>query len=184
MKFSRPEYWVGSLSLLLGIFPTQGSNSDLLHYRWNLYQLSHQGRPRILEWVAYPLSSGSSWPRNQPRVSCIAGGFFTKWAIREARKNIARLFIPSSCCSFAQSCLTFYDPVDCSTLGLPVLHHLPEFDQTHVHWVGDATQPSCSLLSPSPPSFSLSQHLRVFSNDIKFMNKHRSPKLLTLMCIR
>ena len=43
-----------------------------------------QGKPRILEWVAYPFSSGSSWPRNQTGVSCIAGGFFTNWAIREA----------------------------------------------------------------------------------------------------
>ena len=45
---------VGSLSLLQRIFPTQGLNSGLLHCRWILYQLSHQGSPRILEWVAYP----------------------------------------------------------------------------------------------------------------------------------
>ena len=53
---------VGSLSLLQGIFPTQGLNPDLLHCRWILYQLSHKGIPRILEWVAYPFSSGSYWP--------------------------------------------------------------------------------------------------------------------------
>ena len=69
---------VGSLSLLQGIFPTQGSNPGLPHCRRILYRLSHQGSPRILEWVACPFSSGSSWPRNQARVSCIAGGFFTK----------------------------------------------------------------------------------------------------------
>ena len=74
---------VGSLSLLQGIFPTQGSNPGLPHCRRILYQLSHKGSPRMLEWVAYPFSSGSSWPRNQTRVSCIAGGFFTNWAIRE-----------------------------------------------------------------------------------------------------
>ena len=51
--------------------------------RWALYQLNPKGSPRILEWVAYPFSSGSSWPRNQTGVSCIAGGFFTNWAIRE-----------------------------------------------------------------------------------------------------
>ena len=45
---------VGSLFFLQGIFPTQGSNPGLLHCRWILYQLSHQGSPRILEWVAYP----------------------------------------------------------------------------------------------------------------------------------
>ena len=67
---------VGSLSLLQGIFPTQGSNPGLSHCRQTLYQLSHKRSPRILEWVAYPFSSGSFQPRNQTRVSCIAGGFF------------------------------------------------------------------------------------------------------------
>ena len=51
---------VGSLSLLQGIFPTQGSNPDLPHCRQILYQLSHKGSPRILEWVGDPFSSGSS----------------------------------------------------------------------------------------------------------------------------
>ena len=75
---------VCSLSLLQGILPTQGSNSGLLHYRQILYQLSHQGSPRILEWVAYPLSRGSSWLRNWTTVSFIAGGFLTRWATRES----------------------------------------------------------------------------------------------------
>ena len=75
---------VGSLSVLQGIFPTQGSNRGLLHCGQIIYQLSHKGSPRILEWAAYLFSSGSSWPRNWTRVSCIAGGFFTNWAIREA----------------------------------------------------------------------------------------------------
>ena len=69
--------------LLQGIFPTQGSNPGLLHYRQILYQLSHKGSPRILEWVAYPFSSRSPWPRNSTRVSHIAGRFFTNWAIRK-----------------------------------------------------------------------------------------------------
>ena len=74
---------VGSCSLLQGIFPTQGSNPGLPHCRWILHQLRHKGSPRILEWVAYPFSSRSSRSRNHTRVSCIAGGFFTNWAIRE-----------------------------------------------------------------------------------------------------
>ena len=45
---------MGSLSLLQGTFPTQGSNPGLLHCKWLLYQLSHKGSPGILEWVAYP----------------------------------------------------------------------------------------------------------------------------------
>ena len=78
---------VGILSLIQGIFPTQGSNPSLLRCRRILYQLSHKGSPRILEWVAYPFSSGSSQPRNWTRVSCIAGGFFTNRAIRDVLIN-------------------------------------------------------------------------------------------------
>ena len=81
----RQNTGVGSLSLLQGIFPTQGSNPGLPHCRQILYQLSHKGNPGILEWVPYPFSSRSSWPRNQTRVFCIAEGFFTNWAIREAQ---------------------------------------------------------------------------------------------------
>ena len=75
---------VGSLFLLQKIFPTQGLNPDLQHCRSILYQLSHNGRPKTLEWVTYSVSSRSSWPRNWTGVSCIAGGFFTNWAISEA----------------------------------------------------------------------------------------------------
>ena len=75
---------MGSCSLLQGILPTQGLNPDLPHCRRILYQLSHQGNPRILECVAYPFSSGSSLLRNQTGISCIAGRFFTSWAMREA----------------------------------------------------------------------------------------------------
>ena len=74
---------VGCHVLLQGIFPTQGSNPGLPHCRWILYRLSHQGSPWILEWVAYPFSRGSSWPRTWTGVSCMAGGFFTSWATRE-----------------------------------------------------------------------------------------------------
>ena len=74
---------VGSLSLLQGIFPTQGSNPGLPHCRQILCQLSHKESPRRLEWVAYPFSNRSFQPRNQTRVSCIAGRLFTNWAIRE-----------------------------------------------------------------------------------------------------
>ena len=74
---------VGSLSLVQRIFPTLGSNPGLPHCRWILYQLSHKGSPRILEWVAYPFSSRSSQPRNRTQVSCIAGGFLTNWALME-----------------------------------------------------------------------------------------------------
>ena len=57
-----------------------------------------------------------------------------------------------------QSCLTLCNPMDCSMPGLPVHHQLLELTQPHVHWVGDAIQPSHPLSSPSPPTFNLSQH--------------------------
>ena len=82
---------VGSLSLLQGIFVTQGSNSGIPHCRQIPYQLSPKGSPRILEWVVYPFSSGSSQPRNQTRVSCIAGRF--NWAIRDAQQGINNCLI-------------------------------------------------------------------------------------------
>ena len=89
---------VSSLSLLQGVFPTQGSNPDLPPYKCVLYQLSHKGSPRILEWVAYPFFSGSSPCRNQTRVSWIAGEFFTSWATKETLVNIFRhsIFLPVS----------------------------------------------------------------------------------------
>ena len=54
------------------------------------------------------------------------------------------------------------DFMDCSTPDFPVHHQLPELAQTHVHWVGDAIQPSHPLSSPSPPAFILSQHQGLF----------------------
>ena len=65
------------------------------------------------------------------------------------------------CCSVAQSCLILCDPMDCSTPGFPVLHHLLELAQIHIHWVGDASQPSHPLLSPSPLT-SIFPSIRVF----------------------
>ena len=74
---------MGCHALLQGIFPTQGSNPGLLLCRRILYQVSHQGSPTILEWVAYPSSRGSCWPRNWTGVTCIAGRLFTSWAPSE-----------------------------------------------------------------------------------------------------
>ena len=75
---------------------------------------------------------------------------------------ILKLYIQFS--SVTQSCLSHYNPMDCSTLGFPVHHQLLEFAQTHVHQVSDAIQPFHPLLSPSPPAFNLSS-IRVFSSE-------------------
>ena len=91
---------VGSLSLLQGIFPNQGLNPGLPHCGQILYQLSHKGSPRILEWVAYPFSSWSSWPRNQTRVSCIGRQILYHWTTWEAPSPIGIPLI-SFCCLIA-----------------------------------------------------------------------------------
>ena len=71
-------------------------------------------------------------------------------------------FISLSVCSVAQSRPTLCDPMDCSTPGFHVHHQLPEPTQTHVHWVGDAIQPSHPLSSSSPPALNLSQQQGLF----------------------
>ena len=64
--------------------------------------------------------------------------------------------------SVSQSCLLLCNPMDCSTPGFPVHHQLPELGQTHVHWFGNAIQPTHPLSYPSPPDFNHSQHQGLF----------------------
>ena len=64
--------------------------------------------------------------------------------------------------SVTQLCPITCNPMDCSMPGLPVHHQLLKFTQTHVHWVGDAIQPSHPLSSPSPPAFNILQHEGLF----------------------
>ena len=75
-------------------------------------------------------------------------------------KIIANCYMFSSVQSLSR--VRLYEPMDCSTPGLPVHHQLPELAQTHVHRVGDAIQPSHPLSSPSPPALNLSQHQSLF----------------------
>ena len=118
---------VGSLSLLQGIVPTQGSNPGLSCCRWILYQLSHKGSPRILVWVADPFSRGYSQPRNQTGISWTASGFFTNWAIREAHTYI-----------YMHMCI-YYGHVCAYIMGLPhgsVVRNLPAMWETWVRFLG------------------------------------------------
>ena len=73
---------------------------------WILYQLSHKGSPRILAWVTYPFSSGSSRPRNLTGVSYIAGRFFTNWVIREATDIQIKFLKHSSNCIISKSLIS------------------------------------------------------------------------------
>ena len=74
--FSRQEYWSGLPCPPPGDLPNPGIEPRSPAPQVDLYQLSHQGSPRILEWVAYLFSRGSSRYRDRTRVSCLAGGFF------------------------------------------------------------------------------------------------------------
>jgi len=79
--------------------------------------------------------------------------------LRAARKGI-------QFSSVTQSCPALCDPMDCSMPGFPIHHQLPELTETHVHWVGDAIQPSHSLLSSFPSTFNLSQHQGLLNESV------------------
>ena len=104
-------------------------------------------------WITEPYSRNyrpetQSWAQMNPLMIVMHGTFES----------------PSPCCcsSVAQSCPTLCNPMNCSTPGFPVLHHLPELAQTHVHLVSDTIQPSRPPSSPSLTAFSLSQHQGLF----------------------
>ena len=117
---------------------------------------------RILEWVATSYSRGSFWPRDRTRVSCnscLGRQILLPLNHVGSPRNIkVCVYIYFVVVQSLKSCLTLCNPMDCSMPGFPVLHHLQEFAQTHVHWVGDAIQPSHPLSSLSLPAFNLSQH--------------------------
>ena len=91
IEFSRPEYCSGQPFPSPGALPNPGIEPRSLTLQMFSLPADHKGRLRILEWVAYPFSRGSSWLRNQTGVSCIAGGFCTNWAIRKALDYVKEL---------------------------------------------------------------------------------------------
>ena len=121
---------------------------------------------RMLERVTVPSSRESSQPRDWTHISYIylhwqvsslplalPGKWLIKMKIikisqKQEWRTTAYQYFQSCCCSVDQPCMILCDPMDCSMPGLPVLHHLPELSQTHVHWVGDAIQPSHLPLYP------------------------------------
>ena len=150
---------VGSLSLLQGILPTQGSNPGLLHCRWILYKPQTKWKKKreretnqfavfkmneiiklkkkktglILMWwnrsMNIQLQPEGNGMANKPwTFLCRVFSYVIFWASVQ----------------FSQLCLTPCHPRDCSMPRFPVHHQLLELAQTHVHWVGDAIQPSKS----------------------------------------
>ena len=94
--------------------------------------------------------------------SCTAELLLSKYFLQMLKYNCGSLCGGQSVTSVTQSCLTLCDPMNCSTPGLPVHHQLLEFTQTHIHWVGDAIQPSHPLSSPYPPDLNPSQDQSLF----------------------
>ena len=96
---------------------------------------------------------------------------WTQWLCIQVCLTTKSTVFDHACCfkmflhlfsSVTQLCPTLWDPMDCSTPGLPIHHQLLDFNQIHVHWVSDAIQPSHPLSSPTPPAFNLSQHQGLF----------------------
>ena len=129
---------------------------------------------RIMEWIAISFSSNLPDPGIEPASVAspeLASRFVTtaQWLKKMVLKNM--LLFSSSVVS------NFCDPLDCSMPGFPVYHQLPGFDQTNVHRVGDAIQPSYLLLSPSLPAFHFPQHQGLFQ---WVSSSHQIAKLLEL----
>ena len=90
-------------------------------------------------------------------------GYYTEWNISDRERQVSYPVTGSvQFTSVAQLRATLYNPMDCSTPGLPVHHQLLELTQTHVHWVGNAIQPSLPLSFPFLPALNLSQHQGLF----------------------
>ena len=87
------------------------------------------------------------------------------------------------CCTVTKSCPALCDTMNCSMPGFPVLHDLPEFTQTHVHWVGDAIQPSHPLSPPSPLALNLSQNQCLFPISRLFESGGQRIKASTLASV-
>ena len=88
--------------------------------------------------------------------------FSTPWHSFGPIHGFCAFHCPCFCCIVTKSCLTPCNTMNCSIPGFPVIYCLPEFAQTHVHWISDAIQPSYRLSPPSPLALNLSQHKGLF----------------------
>ena len=132
----------------------------LMESSWHFVSWATE-RPNGNDWGWLPatnhrLKFSDQWPtRNQFLVT-------TLWLSLDVNSPSAEPWDDYQFSSVTQSCLTICDPMNCSKPGLPVHHQLPEFTQTHIHWVNDAIQLSHPLSSPSPPAPNPSQHQSLF----------------------
>ena len=132
------------------------SLSQLFASGGQMFQLQHQSFQLIYSMTkSYPLT-----PLSKLYISLYLLNSTTSCYLKTLCLSLASLSVQFS--SVAQSCPTLYNPMNHSTPGLPVHHHLPEFTHTHVHRVRDAIQPSHPRSSPSPPAPNPSQHQSLF----------------------
>ena len=125
----------GSLSLLQGIFPTQGSNPGLLHCRWLLYQLSYKGSPNVSKLLNNHTMLWVSQIKSRIREKQSEN----KQRTVKSNSQLEATFL-CCCCSVAELSLILCDAMYCSMPGFPVLQYLPESNQIYVHRVSDAIQ--------------------------------------------
>ena len=153
------------------------------------------GEATILKIISIPVTPNCCFI-SKPSIFRVLDHFWKKWGKRVdsffkvilsvlfhssgISKTHERNVIFTVCCCYpvTKQCPTLWDSMDCSTPGFPDLHHLPKLVQTHVHWVGDAIQPSHPLSSPSPPAFTLSQHQGLFQCA---RSSHQATELLQLL---
>ena len=149
------------------------------------WTIAHQaplsmGFPRQEYWSGLPFPPPGDLPDPGMQLvyPTVAFRFFTSEPLVTIKPCLIGQFS-----SVTQSCPILCDPMICSMPGLPVHHQLPEFTQTHVHWVGDAIQLSHPLLSPSLPALNLSQHQSLFkwvssshwvAKVLEFQHQHQS----------
>ena len=138
----------------------EGKNVITKYYKQQQYILIIKKNTNWCKCIPY---------KHQAQGSCNVNINIKQFKIRE-NSTVMDQFI-----SVAQLCSTLCDPMDCSSPGFPVHHQLPELAQTHVHRVSDAIQPSHPLLSPSMPTFNLSQHQGLFQ---WVSSSHQVTKLL------
>ena len=143
------------------------SDFSMLWLSFHIYRMKKNNRSSFVGLLWEEMSSEAKAFRKVLVTQCAFIMSRVLWIFGLQSFPVFKLKIIDSfqCCQFrsvAQSYPTLCDPMNRSTPGLPVHHQLPEFTQTHVHWVGDAIQPSHLLSSPSPPAPNPSQHHSLF----------------------
>ena len=125
-----------------------------------IFQILKDDSVKVLYSICQQIWITQQWPKDWKRSVFIP--IPKKGNAKKCSNYCTIALISVQFSSVAQSRPTLCDPMNRSTPGLPVHHHLPEFTQTHVHRVSDAIQPFQPPLLPSPPTFNLSQHQGLF----------------------